>query len=310
MAEHKFKVGQLVDYSPGRKGFPASARSCKILRVLPAEDGQPQYRIKCLTETLERVTDSATNAATVRPALGPAIDAGLKTSISDAELRTHPLAIWVETRLGVTWSEVDQRWVRARPLTVTEAVAALSEDAGRDGGACRAALRDLLLLSTVPEVNPDFANYNHVFLHYCSSDAYAGDTQRRIGAATWQFRGREIVDAMLDQLSAPSDATAPSLKNATEVLVTGSSAGAMGVASNLDRMAGREHDGAELGRTGAGGNLEPRHRGGSEARALHRHGVRARRELHEAESAGVVGLRRPARDVLHGERAAAATERP
>src|SRR3954447_5608217 len=31
------------------------------------------------------------------------------------------------------------------------------------------------ILSTVPSVNPDFAGFNHVFLHYCSSDGYAGD---------------------------------------------------------------------------------------------------------------------------------------
>ena len=67
-----------------------------------------------------------------------------------------------------------------------------------------------------------------MFLHYCSSDGYAGDTERKIGPATWQFRGKEIVAAMLDQLSAPTDPAGPSLNNATEVLITGVSAGAMG----------------------------------------------------------------------------------
>ncbi len=104
-----------------------------------------------IVETLERVTDSAQNATSVRTALGPAIDAGMAPAISDAELRKHPLTIWVETRLGVSWSEVDQRWVRARPLTVDEAARALSEDAGRDVAACRAALRSLLLVSIIPE---------------------------------------------------------------------------------------------------------------------------------------------------------------
>jgi hypothetical protein len=93
------------------------------------------------------------------------------------------------------------------------------------------------ILSTVPAVNPDLAGFSHVFLHYCSSDAYAGDAERRIGPATWQFRGKEIVAAMIDQLASPSDPSQPSLKAATDVLVTGGSAGAMGVASNLDRIA-------------------------------------------------------------------------
>ncbi len=103
-----------------------------------------------IVETLERVTDPAQSATSVRKALGPAVDAGLQ-SISNARLRAHPLAIWVETRLGVSWSEVDQRWVRARPLTVEEAARALSEDSGRDVEACRSALRALLLVSSIPE---------------------------------------------------------------------------------------------------------------------------------------------------------------
>lgn len=104
-----------------------------------------------IVETLERVTDSAQSAKSVQAALGPAIDAGLASNISDAALRTHPLTIWVETRLGVSWSEIDQRWVRARPLTVEEAARALSTDAGREVSACRSALRSLLLVSSIPE---------------------------------------------------------------------------------------------------------------------------------------------------------------
>ena len=55
MTRHKFQIGQLVDFAPGRMGFPASSRQCKILRLLPIEDGQPQYRVQCPTETFERV---------------------------------------------------------------------------------------------------------------------------------------------------------------------------------------------------------------------------------------------------------------
>lgn len=104
-----------------------------------------------IVETLERVTDQTQSASGVGAALGPAIDAGMPTTISDTELHAHPVAIWTETRLGVSWSDVDQRWVRARPLTVTEAVTALSEESGREPATCRSALRDLLLVSSVPE---------------------------------------------------------------------------------------------------------------------------------------------------------------
>jgi len=104
-----------------------------------------------VVETLERITDPAATWVSVGPARGPAIDAGIPATIGNAELAAHPLAVWVETRLGVTFSPVDQRWVRARPMTVTEAVGALATDSGRPEALCLAALRDLLLLSSVPE---------------------------------------------------------------------------------------------------------------------------------------------------------------
>ena len=77
-----------------------------------------------IIETLERVTDSSQTDTSVTSSLGAAIDAGIASSVTDEQLRTHPLAVWVETRLGVSWSSDDQRWVRAKPLTVTEAVTA------------------------------------------------------------------------------------------------------------------------------------------------------------------------------------------
>ena len=49
----------------------------------------------------------------------------------------------------------NQRWVRARPMTVSEAVKELSKDSGRSPEDCRRALRDLLLVSSVPERERD-----------------------------------------------------------------------------------------------------------------------------------------------------------
>jgi hypothetical protein len=56
MSRHKYKVGQAVDFVPGgRWGVPAAAREYKILRLLPFEGGDLQYRIKSSAETFERV---------------------------------------------------------------------------------------------------------------------------------------------------------------------------------------------------------------------------------------------------------------
>lgn len=55
MSIHKFKVGQLVHYAPGRSSLMASSREYKIIRCLPPENGENQYRIKGISETFERM---------------------------------------------------------------------------------------------------------------------------------------------------------------------------------------------------------------------------------------------------------------
>ena len=51
---HKYKVGQLVEFSPGRTSLAASSQRYEVIRQLPIENGQYQYRIKCKTEMFER----------------------------------------------------------------------------------------------------------------------------------------------------------------------------------------------------------------------------------------------------------------
>jgi len=55
MAHHKFKVGQLVDFSPARPGMPTGGRQYEIVRLLPSEAGEFLYRVKSKGETFERV---------------------------------------------------------------------------------------------------------------------------------------------------------------------------------------------------------------------------------------------------------------
>ncbi len=104
-----------------------------------------------IVETLERSTDKRLTEVTVLPLLAKAIEAPLPKRASDDDLRRHPLAIWVETNLGIIHNKVDQRWERAQPLTVTEAVGRLAADSGCPAAACGKALREVLLVSSVPE---------------------------------------------------------------------------------------------------------------------------------------------------------------
>ena len=159
-----------------------------------------------IVETLERITDSTATADSVRPHLGQAIDAGVPPDISDAEFRKHPLAVWVETRLGISFSEDDQRWVRAKPMTVTEAEARLSEESGRPSDACGKALRDLLLVSSVPErtrtSNPRgsersfFAFKLHQFI---SGAGHAYATVEPPGARTVTVDGQQFLPGHADK---------------------------------------------------------------------------------------------------------------
>jgi hypothetical protein len=55
MALHKFKVGQLVNFAPSRSGMPTSGRQYEVVRLLPPEAGELQYRVKCKGDTFERV---------------------------------------------------------------------------------------------------------------------------------------------------------------------------------------------------------------------------------------------------------------
>jgi superfamily II DNA/RNA helicase len=182
--------GSLVD-----KSRVVAQAASKLFAVEISED-------KVIVETLDRVTDPAANAASVGAALGPAVDAGMPSTLFDADLRKHPLAIWIETRLGVVWSDIDQRWVRASPLTVDEAARALSKDAGRDVAACRAALRDLLLISSVPEserTGAPHASTRSFFafkLHqFISGAGHAFSTLEAPGERTVTVEGQQFLPA-------------------------------------------------------------------------------------------------------------------
>ncbi|MCI0643299.1 MAG: pectinacetylesterase family protein, partial [Chloroflexi bacterium] len=101
-----------------------------------------------------------------------------------------------------------------------------------------------------PQPGNPFSGVNQVFVYYCSSDSWTGqapgvvfadplDPGRQIQMYT---QGHTIVAAVLDALrdGATSDdgqVTMPPLSEATEIIFTGTSAGAVGVTHNLDWVA-------------------------------------------------------------------------
>lgn len=87
------------------------------------------------------------------------------------------------------------------------------------------------VLADDPKENPLFHDATQVEIFYCSSDVWSGDKAAVAGASDttqWHFRGREILKAAIQELLAMG------LSNATEVVLSGSSAGGYGVYNNAD----------------------------------------------------------------------------
>lgn len=93
------------------------------------------------------------------------------------------------------------------------------------------------LMSSDPAVNPDFFSANVAFLNYCSSDYWMGT--QPVSAATdgLAFRGHDIVRAVMEDLEDATLTGAPALSSVDEILISGSSAGGLGVLGNVDAMA-------------------------------------------------------------------------
>jgi pectinacetylesterase len=86
--------------------------------------------------------------------------------------------------------------------------------------------------------NPTFADANHVWAHYCSSDYYSGGTTDLIpnsgNPGGWYFSGRHNVKAMLEILKQRFGLD--DRHRATKILLLGQSAGGSGVAHNADTL--------------------------------------------------------------------------
>lgn len=52
---HKFQIGQNVLFTANTATRPAAAGSYSVVRLLPSDGGDAQYRIKSQTEAFERV---------------------------------------------------------------------------------------------------------------------------------------------------------------------------------------------------------------------------------------------------------------
>lgn len=117
----------------------------KVAEVASRMFGETVPSANVITETLQRVTPELLVLDDIRSSLAQALAAGLPVEPSFASLAEHPLAIWVELKLGLTRDE--GKWRRARPVTLEYASEQLALDADVPVETARQALAEFLLLA-------------------------------------------------------------------------------------------------------------------------------------------------------------------
>ncbi len=96
-----------------------------------------------ITETLRRTTPEGETLDSVRPRLGAAIRAGFPHDLAFEAMAAHPMSVWVELTLGLTYEDDKPR--RAKPRTLADAAKALHADSGEPVETCLAYLQQFML---------------------------------------------------------------------------------------------------------------------------------------------------------------------
>ncbi|ONK56973.1 uncharacterized protein A4U43_C10F15240, partial [Asparagus officinalis] len=86
------------------------------------------------------------------------------------------------------------------------------------------------ILSNDPNMNPDFYNWNRVFLRYCDGASFAGNSEYRNGTKRLYFRGLRIWDAIVHDLFPEG------LQHAEKALLSGCSAGGLATFLHCDNF--------------------------------------------------------------------------
>ncbi|MEW5985713.1 MAG: pectin acetylesterase-family hydrolase [Chloroflexota bacterium] len=95
------------------------------------------------------------------------------------------------------------------------------------------------IFSINEERNPDFWNWNQVYVKYCSSDSWSGSHTDADGR---QFRGRDILEAVFTDVQQRNGNFGVGKGSDSTLILAGCSAGGNGVLNNLDAVAGRFAD--------------------------------------------------------------------
>jgi hypothetical protein len=107
-----------------------------------------------IRETLERATDRYRTAEQVRPQLAACVAESAQRAfggrLANSDIANHPLAIWIETTLGLSACS-DGTWERAKPMTLEAAAQRLEQDADCTFDLAKQAIQNCLLAASQSE---------------------------------------------------------------------------------------------------------------------------------------------------------------
>jgi Lhr-like helicase/very-short-patch-repair endonuclease len=118
-------------------------RNAVVARVARRLFGTPIADRNVITETLRRTTPESQTLESIRSSLGPSIRAGVPIDLGFVALAAHPMSVWVELTLGLTYEDDKPR--RARPRTLADAAKLLHDASGEPIETCLAYLQQFML---------------------------------------------------------------------------------------------------------------------------------------------------------------------
>jgi Lhr-like helicase/very-short-patch-repair endonuclease len=118
-------------------------RNATVARVATRLFGTTIPDRNIVTETLKRTTPETETDKTVAGKLAGAIAAGVPDDLSFAEMASHPVSVWVELTLGLTYESNKPR--RAKPKTLKQAASLLALASGLPEAECNDYLQKFLL---------------------------------------------------------------------------------------------------------------------------------------------------------------------
>lgn len=125
-----------------------SERNRAVAEVGSRLFGVPVSEHDIINEDFERATNPSRTAESLGSDLARFLQQDIPSHLTDKELFDNPLAIWIETRIGL---EEGLKCKRRPPITVTDAARLLAEDVGLDEELCRERLTKMLAVIGLPE---------------------------------------------------------------------------------------------------------------------------------------------------------------